>query len=163
MNAIGARAKTGSPASESTQQPIRGERDRPGAEDQIVEDEEPNDHQNHAGKAFNDRDERTVALEKLQECSECHSREEKGSTEASRVGDEQPETSGDRVGGARERQDRPENGPHARRPADREGESDDQGADVARRLLAELKLPRAGQESDAEQTGNREPEQDDEQ
>src|SRR5262249_16851677 len=113
MNAIGARAKTGSPASESTQQPIRGERDRPGVEEQIVvgEDEGPDGHQKQAGKAFNDRDERTVALEKLQECSECHSREEKGSTEAGRVGDEQPETSYDRVAGARERQDRPEDGP----------------------------------------------------
>src|SRR5262249_60969986 len=116
-----------------------------------------------AGETLDAGDEGAIAFEELQEGPERDRREEKGSAEAGRVGDEQPETARDRVGSAGERQDRPEDRPHARRPTDREGEPDDERADATRRLLAELELSCAAQEADAEQARDGEPEQDDEQ
>src|SRR4029077_13876282 len=66
------------------------------------------------------------------------------------------------LGRTGQRQDRAEDRAHARRPADRERDADGEGAEISRRLLAELPLLRASEEADPENAHDVEPEDHDE-
>src|SRR2546430_15661160 len=70
--------------------------------------------------------------------------------------------SSDVLGSGREGEDRAEDRPDARSPADRECDADRERAEVARRLLPELPLPGAPEDPDPQRPDDVEAEDDDE-
>src|SRR5262249_49733727 len=102
------------------------------------------------------------ALEELEEGPERHRGQEKRHAKPGGVGDEQADAALDGARSSGQGQDRPEDRAHTRRPADREGEPDDEGTDVAGGFLAELELLGAAEEADTRQPRDVEAEYDDE-
>src|SRR5256712_13718626 len=124
------------------QEPVGGERDRPGVQDDVVvrEDEDPDDDEDHTGGALDDRDERPIAVEEAEERAERRRRDQERQPEPGGVGYEQADAALDRLRRAGEREDRAPNGTDAGRPTRREGDADRERAQVACGLLADLPL-----------------------
>src|SRR6266403_134248 len=155
---------TRQPQSEALEEPLRGDRIRPGVEDEVIvgEHEHAHDHEQHAGAALHDGNEGSVALEEPQEGPQRQRRQQEGQAQPRRVRDEQADAAPDRLRRAGERQDRAEDRPHARRPAHGERHADDERADVACRLFPDLQRRRPPEEADPQHTGDVEAEEDDE-
>src|SRR4029453_19112209 len=88
--------------------------------------------------------------------------EEERNAQPRGVGEEQRGALPDRAVTAREREDGAQDGSHARRPANGEGEAHREGPDEAGRLLLDLELGRAPEEAHPEYPRHVEPEDDDE-
>src|SRR5262249_39237059 len=131
------------------QQPLGSQRDRPRVQQDVLvgDDEDADDDEQHAGPALDGRNERAVALEELEDRPERDRREQEWQPQAGRVGDEQPDAPRHRLGGAGERENRTQDRPHTGRPPDREGDADQQRAQIAGGLLADLPLRRATEEA----------------
>src|SRR6267378_3994540 len=155
---------TRQPQSEALEEPLRGDRIRPGVEDEVIvgEHEHAHDHEQHTGAALHDGNEGSIALEELQEGPQRQRRQQEGQAQSRGVGDEQADAAPDRLRRAGERQDRAEDRPHARRPAHGERHADDERADVACRLFPDLQRRRPPEEADPQHTGDVEAEEDDE-
>src|SRR5882762_1203356 len=150
--------------SQALEEPLRGDRVRPGVEDEVIvgEHEHTHDHEQHAGAALHDGNEGSVALEEPQEGPQRQRRQQEGQAQSRGVGDEQADAAPDRLRRAGERQDRAEDRPHARRPAHGERHADDERADVACRLFPDLQRRRPPEEADPQHTGDVEAKEDDE-
>src|SRR2546426_343739 len=122
---------------EPLEKPVGGERDRPGVEDDVVvgEDEHAHDDQDHARGPLHHGNERAVAPESPQKGAERRGREEEREAESCGICDQQADAASDVLGSGREGEDRAEDRPDARSPADRECDADRERAEVARRLL----------------------------
>src|SRR5438067_2177612 len=155
---------TRQPQSEALEEPLRGDRVRPGVEDEVIvgEHEHAHDHEQHVGAALHDGNEGSVALEEPQEGPQRQRRQQDGPAQPRQGRDGQADAAPDRLRRAGERQDRAEDRPHARRPAHRERHADDERADVARRLFPDLQRRRPPEETDAQPAGDVEAKEDDE-
>src|SRR6266542_1749511 len=73
---------------QTLEQPLRSQADRPRVQDDIVVggDQDPHDHQQDAGAALDNRDERPVALEEAQKAAESEGEGEKRHAEPRRIG-----------------------------------------------------------------------------
>src|SRR5207247_6589926 len=85
---------------EPLQEPVGRERDGPAVENDVVvgDDEHAHHDQDHTRHPLHDRDERTVALEELQERAERRGREEERNAEPRRVCGQQTDDPSDVVG-----------------------------------------------------------------
>src|SRR5881396_737671 len=138
---------------EPLEEPVRGERDGPGVEDDVVvgEDEHADHDQDQPCRPLDHRDERTVAPEEPQERAEPRG-----------VRGQQADAPSDVVGRRREGEDRAQDRPDARRPANRKRDADRERAEVACRLLPELPLLSAPEDPDSEHADDVQAEDDDE-
>src|SRR2546427_354835 len=149
---------------EPLEEPVGGERDGPGVEDDVVvgEDEHAHHDQDQACRALHDRDEWTVAAEELQERAERRGCQEERNAEPRGVRGQQADAPPDVVGRRREGEDRAQDRPDARRPANRKRDADRERAEVACRLLPELPLLSAPEDPDSEHADDVQAEDDDE-
>src|SRR5207245_9372379 len=101
---------------EPLEEPVRGERDGPGVEDDVIvgEDEHAHHDQDQACRALHNRDEWTVAAEELQERAERRGRQEERNAEPRGVRGQQPDAPPSVVGRRREGEDRAQDRPDAR-------------------------------------------------